>query len=113
MTEARRVNYNAYMRKWYAANKHRIPKRTPEQVSWGKMRQRCNDPNSNRWQYYGGRGVRVLYASFAEFIADVGPRPGEGYSVDRIDTDGHYRTGNCRWATVLEQRHNRRDFKCL
>jgi hypothetical protein len=45
---------------------------------------------------------------FPAFRAHVGPRPGPGYSLDRIDPDGNYEPGNVRWATRLEQRHNRR-----
>ena len=44
---------------------------------------------------------------FAAFFDHVGPRPGPGYSIDRIDPDGDYAPGNVRWATALEQRHNR------
>jgi hypothetical protein len=43
-----------------------------------------------------------------EFFADVGPRPSPQHSIDRIDSNDHYRVGNCRWATPKEQTHNRR-----
>lgn len=78
------------------------------------MRQRCNNPRNKRYAIYGGRDIRVCERwehSFAAFLADMGPRPHRGYTLDRIDPNGHYEPGNCRWATHLEQRHNRRDWK--
>lgn len=75
------------------------------------MRVRCLDPNDPRWRRYGGKGVTVAKAwadSFEQFYADVGPRPGPGYSLDRVDPDGNYVPGNVRWATNLVQQRNKR-----
>lgn len=74
------------------------------------MRQRCENPNTPKFAHYGGRGIKVCdrWQSFENFAADMGERP-KGTTLDRIDVNGNYESSNCRWATHLEQRHNRRD----
>lgn len=84
--------------------------RTPEFNSWSGMIARCSNPNSKSYPRYGGRGITVSPKwrdSFASFYADVGPRPGPGYSLDRIDPDGNYEPGNCRWASTVDQARNK------
>lgn len=73
------------------------------------MRRRCNNPNMQHWNLYGGRGITVCerWNSYENFLADMGEAPA-GLSLDRIDGNGNYEPSNCRWATALEQRHNRR-----
>lgn len=82
----------------------------PTYCSWRKMRERCKNPNCSRWRWYGGRGIGICarWGSFENFIADMGPRP-KGRTLDRIDANGDYEPGNCRWATQLQQVRNRRD----
>lgn len=82
--------------------------------SWTQMRLRCENPNSDGWKYYGARGITVCdrWRSFANFFADMGDRP-SGTSLDRINNDGHYEPGNCRWATPKEQASNRRNNRLL
>lgn len=75
---------------------------------WNMMNQRCSNPRTDSYEYYGGRGIKVRYSSFETFLADMGEPP-PGRSIDRINNDGHYEPGNCRWATAKEQRANRRD----
>ena len=83
---------------------------TSEYRAYVRAKQRCN-PQSNNPKYrkhWSGRGIQFRFPTFECFLAEIGPRPGPGYSLDRINNDGHYEPGNVRWATVLEQRHNRR-----
>lgn len=84
--------------------------RTRTHRSWCDMIQRCTNPKRNHYEAYGGAGIVVCErwrGSFAAFLSDMGERP-EGTSIDRFpDRDGNYEPGNCRWATPVEQAHNK------
>lgn len=78
--------------------------KTPEYRAYQAAKERCTNKSCQVWGSYGGRGIEFLFESFAQFMEWVGDRPGKQYSLDRIDGDGHYEPGNCRWATKKEQR---------
>lgn len=80
---------------------------TPLYRAWAGMKARCGDASNDR---YGGRGITVCERwaqSFTAFAEDMGPRPFEGASLDRINNDRGYEPGNVRWATQVEQNRNK------
>jgi hypothetical protein len=76
---------------------------------WNQMKQRCRNPNNEKYYLYGARGIEVLWASWPEF-KDWALRAGyqEGLSIDRINGDGNYEPSNCRWVTSKVQANNLR-----
>jgi hypothetical protein len=85
-------------------------KGTPTYNTWCAMKQRCNYPACDSYEFYGARGVTVCKQwdeSFEAFLADMGERPA-GMTIDRFpNKDGNYEPGNCRWATEHDQARNR------
>ena len=78
---------------------------------WKELIRRCTDPNHPQFKEYGGRGIDVdpkWVRDINAFLADIGPRPRGGYSVDRIDNARGYWPGNVRWATASQQNNNTR-----
>jgi|SRR5665213_921513 len=112
-----------YQRAWERANaksqwakkkKYRNELR-PGYVNWQSMKDRCQNPKSISYPYYGAKGVTVCdrwnhkEMGLTNFLADMGPKPSTEHSIDRINPFGNYTPENCRWATEAEQQQNRRE----
>ena len=84
---------------------------------WASMKQRCNNPNSFAYKYYGARGIKVCdewnksFESYYDYVSKLPKYGTPTYTLDRINNDGNYEPGNVRWASKSEQCFNRRGWK--
>jgi hypothetical protein len=84
--------------------------RTPTHTSWKNMRSRCDNPKDKDFPRYGGRGITYCdrWKYFANFLDDMGIKP-DSLQIDRIDNNGNYEPGNCRWVDGKVNCNNRRN----
>lgn len=90
-------------------------RKSPEYRAWAHMLERCNNTNCKAYKNYGGRGISVCerWVKFTNFLADMGTRPSDEHSLDRIDCNGNYSPDNCRWADCRTQQRNRRNNRII
>jgi len=89
---------------------------TPEYISWHGAKDRCRNTNGKSYHRYGGRGIIMCdkwLHDFRAFLKDMGYRPFKGAQLDRIDNDGNYEPGNCRWVTAKENANNKKNKKLI
>lgn len=101
--EQNRERHRELCRRWNRA-------RSVEYLAWSAMIERCYNHKAKAYKHYGARGIAVCerWFAFESFLADMGPRPTPTYSLDRIDNNGNYEPGNCRWTTRTTQMRNTR-----
>ena len=93
-------------------NKTHGQTKTVEYKTWRSMLDRCYLPKNIKYPLYGGKGIQVCdrwRESFENFYADMGDRPSDVFSIDRINSNGHYEPSNCRWADILTQNNNKKN----
>ncbi len=99
----------------YASKCRNRKEQTREYRSWACMMQRCHDQKRHDAHNYSKRGITVCeqWHTFKNFLSDMGKAPSRNHSLDRIDNNGNYEPSNCRWATIKEQRRNKRNNRVL
>jgi hypothetical protein len=93
---------------------NRCQQPTSEYMAWLGAKKRCGNSNNPSFRHYGARGVRMCARwrnSFKLFFQDMGPKPDPSFTLDRIDPNGDYEPGNCRWAPIEVQNRNRNGIR--
>lgn len=85
----------------------------PSYGVWSDMLNRCENPDTPVYPEYGGRGIRVCqrWYHFRNFAADMGIRPDDSLTIERLDNGRGYEPENCAWDTRSNQSVNRRRFR--
>lgn len=99
-------------------NKSHGRSRTPMHNVWWGMIERCESPYNKNYSNYGGRGIRVCdrwlgKEGFINFLKDMGERPSDKYSIERIDNNGNYEPSNCKWDVLEVQANNKRTSRFI
>ncbi len=88
--------------------------------TWRAMKMRCNCRGYSQYKDYGGRGIKILWKTYASFYSDMivsfrehMKNNGSNTTIDRINNNGHYSKDNCRWSTRTEQRRNQRNIRTI
>lgn len=64
-----------------------------EYTTWLSLKSRCLNPKNGKFKSHGGRGIKVCdqgQHSFSNFLSDMGRRPSNTHSLDRINNNGNY-----------------------
>lgn len=87
----------------------------PTYMAWLAMKRRCDNPNAQNYYLYGGRGIAYnkTWSKYENFLKDMGEKPSDDYSLERIDNSSGYSKSNCKWATRMEQASNKRNNRRL
>jgi hypothetical protein len=88
-------------------------KQEPLYKKWSSMLARCSNPNNIKYKNYGGRGIAVcdewkIFANYKAAVEALGVQPTPKHTIDRIDNDKGYFSGNIRWMNKTGQNINKR-----
>ncbi len=87
----------------------------PEYQIWSQMKGRCTNKNNKKYPNYGGRGISVCDRwtmkgiGYTNFIEDLGYRPTDKHSIERVNVNGNYEPENCKWLLISEQNWNKQE----
>ena len=89
--------------------------KTPEHRTWLSMKRRCDNPNAENYYLYGGRGIAYSdeWKDFKNFIKDMGDKPSDDMSLERLDNSKGYSKENCIWADRVTQASNKRNNRFI